>query len=440
MVFISIFVVDYYKDRNMNDTLIRLNQHWSVGKYTDLHSRELLPIILEKLVLPHIHVLTGIRRSGKSSLFRLIMNHLMENGVNPREILTLNLDEPIFTPIWSNSAQIYHAIEQAEVLTGTKVTYLFLDEVQQVTNWELFVKGAYDTRRFKKIYVTGSTSDLLQRQFATLLSGRYIADVVRPLSLKEIFSINGIPDLLTVTAQKSEALSMLNKYLVFGGFPEIVIGELPDNLKTELLQNYYDSIVLKDCIAYNGVRDTGAFYRTMYYLLTNIASPYRYGTLGRVLGNSENTIKKYIEYAAQAYILSEVSNFSFSTKESTRPERKVYCADNGLICAVGIGFSPNSGKLLENAVYNQLLHAKYDDITFVRKSGECDFIARRQGVWHAFQVCHELTDSNRRRELSGFNVIDPQLQIASKSIITYNQSEQIDDIEIVPLYEWTFHT
>ena len=90
----------------MNDTLIRLNQHWSVGKYTDLHSRELLPTILEKLVLPHIHVLTGIRRSGKSSLFRLIMNHLMENGVNPREILTLNLDEPIFTPIWSNSAQI----------------------------------------------------------------------------------------------------------------------------------------------------------------------------------------------------------------------------------------------------------------------------------------------------------------------------------------------
>ena len=161
--------------------------------------------------------------------------------------------------------------------------------------------------------------------------------MVRPLSLK-IFSINGIPDLLTVTAQKSEALSMLNKYLVFGGFPEIVIGELPDNLKTELLQSYYDSIVLKDCIAYNGVRDTGAFYRTMYYLLTNIASPYRYGTLGRVLGNSENTIKKYIEYAAQAYILSEVSNFSFSTKESTRPERKVYCADNGLISAVGIGF------------------------------------------------------------------------------------------------------
>ena len=119
---------------------------------------------------PHIHVLTGIRRSGKSSLFRLIINHLMENGVNPREILTLNLDEPIFTPIWSNSAQIYHAIEQAEVLTGTKVTYLFLDEVQQVTNWELFVKGAYDTRRFKKIYVTGSTSDLLQRQFATSVS------------------------------------------------------------------------------------------------------------------------------------------------------------------------------------------------------------------------------------------------------------------------------
>ncbi len=423
----------------MNDTLIRLNRHWNAGKYIGLYTRELLPELLSKLVLPHVHVLTGIRRSGKSSLFRLIVNHLIDNGVNPREVLTLNMDEPLFTPVWTNPAEIYQVIEQAEVLTGTKMAYLFLDEVQQVSNWELFVKGAYDTQRFKKIYVTGSTSDLLQRQFATLLSGRYVADVVRPLSLKEIFSINGIPDLLTVNARKSEALSLLNKYLIFGGFPEIATGELPDDLKTELLQSYYDSIVLKDCIAYNGVRDTRAFYRTMHYLLTNTAAPFRYGTLGKVLGNSENTIKNYIEYTVQAYILSEVSNFSFSAKESTRPERKTYCADNGLIHAVGVSFSPNSGKLLENAVYNQLLHAKYDDIAFVRKSSECDFVARRQGAWHAFQICYELTDMNRPRELSGFEVINPLLNVASKTLITYNQKGRADDVEIVPLHEWVFN-
>jgi hypothetical protein len=422
----------------MNDTLIRLNRHWNVGKYNGLHDRELLSELIKKMVLPHIHVLTGIRRSGKSSLFQLIINHLIDEGVNPREILTLNMDEPIFTPVWSNPAGIYGMIEQAEVLTGTKATYLFLDEVQQVTNWELFVKGAYDTKRFKKIYVTGSTSDLLQRQFATLLSGRYVSDVVRPLSLKEIFFINGITDLLTVNAQKSEVLSLLNKYLIFGGFPEIANRELPDDLKIELLQSYYDSIVLKDCIAYNGVRDTGAFYRTMHYLLTNTATRYRYSTLSKALGNSENTIKKYIEYAEQAYVLNEISNFSFSAKENARPERKTYSADNGLISAVGVSFSPNSGKLLENVVYNQLIHAKYEDVAFVRTSEECDFIARRDGIWNAFQVCYDLDSTNRERELSGFEVIDPQLKVSSKTIITYNQKDRIDDIEVVPLYEWIF--
>ncbi|MGI6047565.1 MAG: DUF4143 domain-containing protein [Petrimonas sp.] len=175
------------------------------------------------------------------------------------------------------------------------------------------------------------------------------------------------------------------------------------------------------------------------YLLTNTATPFRYHTLGKSLSNSKNTIKKYIEYAVKAYILSDMSNFSFSAKENMQSERKVYCADNGLIHAVGLSFSPNSGKLLENAVYNQLLHAGYNDITFVRKSGECDFIARRQGTWHAFQVCYKLTGVNCLRELSGFNIIDPILKVASKTIITYNQKEIIDDVEVTPFHEWVFN-
>jgi len=422
----------------MNNTLIRLNKHWNIGKYTGLHARELLPGLLKKIVLPHIHVLTGIRRSGKSSLFQLIINHLIDEGVNPHEVLILNMDEPLFTPIWSNPAGIYRIIEHAEVLTGSKVSYLFLDEVQQVTDWELFVKGAYDTQRFKKIYVTGSTSDLLQRQFATLLSGRYVSDIIRPLSLNELLSINGITDLLAVNAQKSQVLSLFNKYLIFGGFPEIAIGELPDDLKIELLQNYYDSIVLKDCIVYNGVRETGAFYRTIHYLLTNTATRHRYSTLSKALGNTENTIKKYIEYAEQAFVLNEISNFSFSAKENTRPKRKVYSADNGLISAVGVSFSPNSGKLLENTVYNHLINSKYDNISFVHKSDECDFVARKEGIWHAFQVCYDLDSTNRERELSGFKVIDPQLNVATKTLITYNQRDRIGDVEVVPFYEWIF--
>lgn len=421
----------------MNETLIRLNKHWSEGKYAALQPRDLLQTLLRKQEMPHIHVLTGVRRSGKSTLFRLLINELTDAGVDPRRILVLNMDEPIFTPLWNNPAGIYGVIEQAEVLTGTKTAYLFLDEIQQVKGWEFFVKGAYDTSRFRKIYVTGSTADLLQRQFATLLSGRYLADVVRPLSFSELLGVHGITDTLSLGVRKAEALRLLNQYLVYGGFPEIDLGALPDDLKIELLQSYYESIVLKDCIAYNQVRDTAAFYRTIYYLLANPTAVFRYSSLGKALGNSENTVKKYLDYAVGAYVFSDVTNFSFSTKESTRPEHKAYCTDNGLISAVGYRFSPNHGRLLENAVYNQLLIAGYTDIAFVRKDGgECDFVARRHGDYHAFQVCHELSDANRTRETGGFDLPDPRLQIVSQTVVTYNSEEQSGRVRVVPFHTW----
>ena len=151
----------------MEATLFRLNKHWTGEKYTPVHYRSLVDNLIKKKNLPHIQVLTGIRRSGKSSIFRLMINDLIESGVEPKEILFLNMDEPIFTEIWNNSAELYKIIELTEKTTLFKVKYLFLDEIQQVKDWELFVKSAYDTQQFKKIYVTGSNSDLLQHKFAT---------------------------------------------------------------------------------------------------------------------------------------------------------------------------------------------------------------------------------------------------------------------------------
>lgn len=420
----------------MNETFIRLNRHWEGQAYPSLYKRELLSPLLKKKDLPHIQVLTGIRRSGKSTLFELLINDLIASDVDPKSILRLNLDEPVFTPLWNNPSELYPIIEKAEVLTGVKSLYLFLDEVQQVKNWELFAKGAYDTHRFHKIYITGSTSDLLDKQFATLLSGRYFSNVVRPFSVKELFAVHDFSDSLSILTRKTEALRLIDHYLLWGAFPEIALHELTDDIKTELLQSYYESIVLKDCITRNRVRDIDLFYRLMHYLLTNTGSLFNYNSLALALDSNENTVKNYLAYAVRSYILADTTNFAFSVKPGARPDHKPYCIDNGLMNAVSFRFSDQKGRLLENAVYNELVNKGYSNIFFVRRNGECDFIAQKDNAFHAFQVCYELTAVNRKRETEGFYGLSKQVNLASRNIISYNQEGEQDSVRIRPFYRW----
>lgn len=385
--------------------------------------------------LPQIQVLTGIRRSGKSTLFHLLINDLLVDGVDPKSILLLNMDEPMFTSIWDNAAGLYKVVELAEKLTAVRVKYLFLDEIQQIKGWELFAKGAYDSKRFEKIYVTGSNSNLLQNQFATLLSGRYFANRVHPFSLSELLRINNFTDRLSVVERKPELLSLVDRYLEWGGFPEIALGSMDADTRMELLNSYYESIVLKDCIAYNKVREPDLFRRLLFFVLSNVAAPMYYSGVGKAVNSNENTARTYLSYAEQAYVLSDVTNFSFSLKEGARPQHKFYSTDNGLMNAVGFRFSPRNGAMLENAVHNELLNNGYDMLSFVKQVKECDFVARKNGQYHAFQVCYELNPQNKERELAGFKALPRELDVAFKTIVTYDQQGREDDVLITPFWE-----
>ena len=420
----------------MEATLFRLNKHWTGGKYDQIHRRSQVDNLIKKKNLPHIQVLTGIRRSGKSSIFRLMINDLIENGTDPKEILFLNMDEPIFTGVWNNSAELYEIIKLAEKTTLCKVKYLFLDEIQQVKDWELFAKSAYDTQHFKKIYVTGSNSDLLQNKFATLLSGRYFANTVRPFSIKEILGLHGFTRKFDAISRKSELLALIDRYMQWGGFPEIVLNDMDDDIKTELLNSYYESIVLKDCIVYNQVRDTPLFKRLLHFTISNVASPFHYSNLAKAVKSSEPSVRNYLAYAASSYIVSDITNFSFSLKEDTRPQHKIYCIDNGLMNAIGFRFSPKSGTLLESSVYNELVNAGYDEIYFIRKSNECDFIVKKDDKYHALQVCYELNLLNQGREVNGFRALEKNLNLSSRTIITYDSETTIEDIDVIPFWQF----
>ncbi|MBQ3191702.1 MAG: ATP-binding protein [Bacteroides sp] len=418
----------------MEKTLVQQNPQWNGKPFKGLANRRIMQNLLDKQHLPHIQILTGVRRCGKSTIFKLLMNDLLASGISPKTILNINLDAPVFIPLWDNAQHLNSIIEAAEQLTGEKVQYLFLDEVQQIQDWEIYVKAVYDTQAFRKIYITGSNSNLLKNRFSSLLSGRYFANEIRPFSIAESLATIGVHSTLDGYQNLPQVLRLTSNLIKYGSFPEIVLGKMNDDIKTELLHSYFDSIVQKDCILYNAIRDPHLFYRCTHYLLQNAGNRFSLQQLGKSLNSNENTMGSYLNYLCDSYICTDIRNFSFSQKETKRSEHKCYCIDNGLMQANTQRFSPDSGRFFENLVFNELCNKGYENISFDNSKGECDFIAWKDGNVHAFQVCYELNEHNKSRELNGFSI--PQLSLASKTLITFNQKEEIEGIQIVPLWEW----
>lgn len=418
----------------MEQTLVQQNMQWQGRPFKGLIGRKIMRNLLKKQSLPHVQIITGVRRCGKSTVFKLLINELMASGVAPKSILTINMDAPVFIQYWDNAEQIRQIIETAERLTGVKVRYLFLDEIQQVKDWEVFVKAAYDAQIFDKIYVTGSNSNLLQNRFSSMLSGRYFANEVRPLDITESLSILGVTSVLDAYQNMPKVLRMINELIKNGTFPEIVLGKMDESVKMELLHSYFESIVQKDCILYNNIRDPHLFYKTTNYLLQNVGNRFSLQQLGKAMGSNENTMGGYLNFLCDSYICNDVRNFSFSQKETKRSEHKCYCIDNGLMFANSTRFTPDSGRFFENLVFNELINGGYQNISFDNGKAKCDFIAWKDGEAHAFQVCYQLDEINRKRELGGFSIL--QIPVKTKTVITFNQKEQADDIRVVPLWEW----
>ena len=238
----------------MEEALFKHNLHWK-QPYPNLYQRELFQSIVERLHLRQIHVFKGIRRSGKTTLFKLIINHLTQT-IDSKSILYVNLDDPYFSELYTDSKNLYKLLELAEKSTGVKVQYLFLDEIQNVTTWEKFVKTIYDNELVKKIFITGSNSSLLDGEYATLLSGRYIQDRVTAPSFSEILKIKNINNRFELIDKKIKALKIVDEMMHYGSFFEVLKEE---EYKREIILSYYETIIFKDCIANNNLRDAKTF-------------------------------------------------------------------------------------------------------------------------------------------------------------------------------------
>ena len=413
------------------------NPWWSGQPFdTGRERQKYLATIRRYLKTDEIIVLSGVRRSGKTTLlYQTIRLLITTKKVPAKNILFVNCDEP---EVAGRKNALSEAVDTYRREIAAKGTiYLVFDEVQAVENWEREVRSLYD-RKHCKIILSGSSSYLLDSQVSTLLSGRYLSVPVFPLDFTEYLRFHNIvppKDAATRAAQKYEITTHLRQYLHEGGFP-IVVLQRDERTKQDYLRAYYDSIVYRDIVRTNVVRNQKALAALLYYLFTNIASPYSYRRLNEMLGTDIDTVRDYIHFAGMARILFEVQAFAYSLPAQARQNKKIYCIDTGLRNAVSFRFSGDEGKLSENLVFVELMRSGLTPY-YWKGAREVDFVVTsNDNMLTAINVCY--SDTIPDREYEGLREFAKVFEGKIKELLVLTKDYEAKDGEItcIPLWKW----
>ena len=419
------------------ELLASQNPWWSGLPFNTGRERQnYLATIQRYLKTDEIIILSGVRRSGKTTLLYQFIRQLIKmNKVPAKNILFVNCDDPEITSRKNTLHEIVDTYRRENAARGT--IYLIFDEIQGLENWEREVKSLYD-RKNCKIILSGSSSYLLDSQVSTLLSGRYFTVPVFPLDFSEYLQFHGIvlpKDSATRAAQKYEITTHLRQYLNEGGFP-IVVLEQDERTKQDYLRAYYDSIVYRDIIRTNVIRNQKALAGLLYYLFTNISSPYSYRHLKEMLGTDIDTLRDYIHFAGMAKILFEVQAFAYSLPVQVRQNKKCYCIDNGLRNAVSFRFSEDEGKLAENLVFVELMRAGVTPY-YWKGVREVDFVIKsKDNSLTAINVCY--SDEIPDRETESLLEFAHTFGDAAQDLIILTKDYDSKDgvITCIPLWKW----
>lgn len=374
-----------------------------------------------------ITVVSGIRRSGKSTLLYQLMSHY-------DQFHFINFDDERLIDFKVEDFRTLMAVFRKKSDTRT----IFIDEVQNVVGWERFVRRVYDEEY--KIFVTGSNAKLLSSELGTHLTGRYIKLELFPFSFSEYLDFLQFPEDREESSKgtwgKANILKAFDNYLVHGGFPEY----LTQN-DSEYLSRIYEDILFRDLIVRYGIKNTDAFRKLAQYLFTNFTSEFSYNKLAELLGfASVNSVKEYMLYLQECYLLFQVHKFDFSLKKQFISNKKVYCIDNGLRERISLRFSPDNGRLLENLVYIELRRRGFEVYFYKTKNNlEVDFYvpALRQFIQVSYLMENETT---YQREINALKAAISDHESANNLIITYNEESTIPTpagaINVVPIWKW----
>lgn len=376
-------------------------------------------------------VVIGVRRSGKSTLCRKV---LREAGVKAAYI---NFDDERLEDI--HREDLNNILEAIYIVCG-EVQYLMLDEVQNVDGWPLFVNRLL--RQNMHLIVTGSNAKLLSNELITHLTGRHHKIELYPFSFDEYVSYKHLDTTSYTTKAQALCKSELNRYLIQGGFPEL----LSENDSQDYIMGLLDAIIKRDITKRFNVRYPEVLQRLATYLIDNFAQEYNATTLAEHFGVSDHTIDTYCNYLQEAFLLLGIHKFSYKSKERLRGE-KLYVVDNAFISnRLNTFSSENMGWRLENVVYIELLHRsgkRYADVFYYRdRTFEIDFIVAKSGVVEElYQVCYDMTnDKTRKREISSLLQGAKKFHCNNLTIITFSQLETIlqdgQTINILPASQW----
>jgi uncharacterized protein len=419
------------------ELLAAQNPWWSGQPFDSGRERQkYLAEIRRYLKTGEIIVLSGVRRSGKTTLlYQAVRLLITTTRVPAKNILFLNCDEPAIAGRKGALAEAVDTYRREIAPQGT--IWLIFDEVQAVEDWEREIKSLYD-RKAGRIILSGSSSYLLEPQVGTLLSGRYFTIPVYPLDFCEYLRFHAIipsKDKAKRADQKYEITSKLRQYLHEGGFPVVVL-QPDERTKQDYLRAYYDSIVYRDIVRTNVVRNQKALASLLHYLFTNIASPYSYRRLTEMLGTDIGTVRDYIHFASLAKILFEVQAFAYSLPAQARQNKKIYCIDTGLRNAVSFRFSEDEGKLAENLVFLELMRSG-DTPFYWKGTREVDFVTSSPGkTLTAINVCY--CDEIPNREYEGLKEFAGEFgrKVGRLLILTKDYEEKKGEIICIPLWKW----
>ncbi len=395
----------------------------------DFFARDLTQTIQRFTDDPNIIILSGIRRSGKSTIQRTLQLALVKSDYY------FNFDDERLVRFHVEDFQIL--LEVFTELFGDQSTFYF-DEIQNIKGWERFIRRLYE--QGKKVYITGSNAKLLSKELGSHLTGRYIQFEVYPLSFQEIVR-HKHPEIFSKKALSTQDTGTIQRcfsdYLQNGGIPEYVKFE-----KTEYLKDLLEGILYRDIIARYKINDEKALRELVYYFASNIGKEFSYTKLSETVGlSSPHTIRNYCTYLEQCYLYFFVSRYSHSLKKQIQYHKKCYMIDPALIRITGFHVSEDRGRLLENIVFLRL-KMQTKEIYFHKDKKECDFIIRKGNrIVQAIQVTTHLFDEKvRKRELDGLFEAMQTHQLQKGIILTESEEDTIKmdefTIFVIPIWKW----
>lgn len=413
---------------------------------TDFHEKRLHPTIPRDNNIPldsgKVVSIIGVRRSGKTSILYHLIEKLRES-IDPANIVYINFEDDRLFPLelkyLSDLPEAYYELYPEK---RDETVYLFFDEIQQVENWELFIRRIYDNLNVR-IFITGSSSKLLSAEIATSLRGRTITYEIFPFSFPEYLRYRGIDIDLYSSKSLSYITNAFGEYIHYGGFAE-TINVLPD-IRARILRDYTDLIIYKDVVERHGIKNLSVMKHLIKYCFSNIATAASLTKLyndfksqGFKLG--KDTLFDYFSYLADAFVVFSVPIFRNSVLEEQRNPKKIYAVDNGFKSIFDASLSPDYGRLYENAAFLHLRRRSREVYYFLRNR-EVDFYCKTDSGQFIVNICYDINDpKTRARELEGIAEALTFFNCKQGYILTREHEETLSqgnkEIVMLPLWKW----